>query len=214
MWKKGLLLFIMMTCVSVMLATGCAKKTVKKAVIPGEETPTAEQQGSLGGQAEKEQAAAWESRALKEQAIREETLNERNVREQALQEQAAKEMASSLKEAVALEDIYFGFDEFTLTSEARDIISKHANWLLKHKDYKVIIEGHCDERGTTEYNLALGERRAAAAAKYLADLGVDEARIEPISYGKERPLDPGHNEDAWAKNRRAHFSVISKKSAL
>jgi peptidoglycan-associated lipoprotein len=214
MLKRGLLLFIMMICVSVMLVTGCAKKTVKKAVITGEETPTAEQQVPLGGQAEKEKAAAMESQALKEQAAREPALQEQAAREQGLQEQAAKEMAPTPKEEVTLEDIHFDFDKFNLIPEARKILDKHAAWLLKHKDYKVIIEGHCDERGTTEYNLALGERRAAAAAKYLVSLGVEETRIETISYGKERPLDPGRNEDAWAKNRRAHFFVISKKAAL
>jgi peptidoglycan-associated lipoprotein len=74
-----------------------------------------------------------------------------------------------------------------------------------------VIEGHCDERGTVEYNLALGQRRADAAMKYLADLGVNRAGIATVSYGKERPLDPGQNEEAWAKNRRANFTVKLKK---
>ncbi len=72
---------------------------------------------------------------------------------------------------------------------------------------KVVIEGHCDERGTAEYNMALGQRRAQETKKYLVNLGIKESRIKTISYGEERPLDPGHNEDAWAKNRRAHFVV-------
>jgi peptidoglycan-associated lipoprotein len=75
----------------------------------------------------------------------------------------------------------------------------------------VLIEGHCDERGTTEYNLALGERRAKEAKKYFVELGIDGKRIKTISYGKERPLDPGNNEEAWAKNRRDHFVVTPKK---
>ena len=75
---------------------------------------------------------------------------------------------------------------------------------------KIQIEGHCDERGTVEYNLALGERRANSAKRYLTSLGIPENRISTISYGKERPLDPGHNEEAWTKNRRAHFVILSK----
>ena len=94
--------------------------------------------------------------------------------------------------------------------EARAIINKHAEWLNKNKGVKITIEGHCDERGTAEYNLALGERRAEAAAKYLINMGIDAKRIKTISYGLENPLDPGHNEEAWAKNRRGHFSVFDK----
>jgi peptidoglycan-associated lipoprotein len=82
--------------------------------------------------------------------------------------------------------------------------------LKKYPKVKVQIEGHCDERGTIEYNLALGERRANSTKKYLISLGISADRISTISYGKERPLDPGHNEEAWAKNRRAHIVVLSK----
>ena len=81
---------------------------------------------------------------------------------------------------------------------------------MKYPKVKIQIEGHCDERGTAEYNLALGERRSNSAKKYLISLGVPEGRISTISYGKEKPLDPGHNEEAWAKNRRDHFIILSK----
>ena len=112
---------------------------------------------------------------------------------------------------VELEDIHFEFDRSDLTSEAREILKRHADWLLKNKDYTVVIEGHCDERGTTEYNLALGQRRAAETMKFLANLGIESSRMRIISYGEERPLDPRHCEEAWAKNRRAHFVVSPKK---
>ena len=79
---------------------------------------------------------------------------------------------------------------------------------MKYRDYKLVVEGHCDERGTAEYNLALGEKRAMEAAKYLVNLGIEKERIRTISYGKEMPLDKGHDEAAWAKNRRAHFVVF------
>ena len=121
------------------------------------------------------------------------------------------EAAADVKTEAVLKDIHFDFDKFSLKPEDREILKGHADWLLGHRDYLVTIEGHCDERGTTEYNLALGERRAGEAKRFLVDLGVAEARINTISYGKERPLDTGHDEEAWAKNRRAHFIVTLKK---
>ena len=104
-----------------------------------------------------------------------------------------------------LTDIHFAYNEATLSEEARGTLEKHALWLQNHREAKVTIEGHCDERGTVEFNLALGDKRAHAARDYLLNLGVAEARLSAISLGKERPLDPASNEEAWAKNRRAHF---------
>jgi peptidoglycan-associated lipoprotein len=106
-----------------------------------------------------------------------------------------------------LADIHFDYDQAALTDEARAILEKHALWLQNHREAKVLVEGHCDERGTVEYNLALGAQRAQAARDYLASLGVSADRLRTTSYGKERPLDPGHDEAAWARNRRAHFAV-------
>ena len=105
------------------------------------------------------------------------------------------------------EDVYFDFDKATLTPTAQNVLMFKADWLKTNADESVTIEGHCDERGTPEYNLALGERRAQSAKSYLVNLGVDDARMQTISYGEERPVDPGSNEEAWAKNRRAHFSL-------
>ncbi len=112
--------------------------------------------------------------------------------------------------AAAFEDIHFDFDKYDLKPEARDLLSKLGEFMQANKEATVLIEGNCDERGTIEYNLALGDRRALSAKKYLVNLGVDQGRIKTISYGKERPLDPGHNEEAWAKNRRDHFIVTEK----
>ena len=106
-----------------------------------------------------------------------------------------------------LADIHFDYDQAALTDEARAILEKHALWLQNHRDAKVMVEGHCDERGTVEYNLALGNQRAQVTRDYLASLGVAADRLRTTSYGKERPLDPGHDEGAWARNRRAHFAV-------
>lgn len=106
-----------------------------------------------------------------------------------------------------LADVYFEYDQARLGDEARAILEKHALWLQNHRAARATIEGHCDERGTTDYNLALGEQRARAARDYLVSLGVAGDRLTTVSYGKERPLDPASNEAAWAKNRRAHFLV-------
>lgn len=106
-----------------------------------------------------------------------------------------------------LGDIHFAFDKYDVSAEARGILTKNAEWLKGHSDRKVQIEGHCDERGTNEYNMALGAKRARAAYDVLHSLGVEETRMSTISYGEELPLDPRHNEEAWAKNRRDHFAV-------
>lgn len=128
-------------------------------------------------------------------------------RERLLREESLKEEA--LKEAEVLEPriIHFEFDRYDLDAEARAILDELGTWLLENSDFGVVIEGHCDERGTDEYNLALGERRAKAARDYLVAMGVGADRVGTISYGEERPLDRGNNEEAWARNRRAEFLI-------
>jgi peptidoglycan-associated lipoprotein len=106
-----------------------------------------------------------------------------------------------------LSDIFFGYDQASLTDESRATLEKHALWLQTQRNARVRLEGHCDERGTVDYNLALGDQRAQAARDYLLSLGVAPGRLEVVSYGKERPLDLGHDDAAWAKNRRVHFAV-------
>ena len=108
---------------------------------------------------------------------------------------------------VMQEDIYYEFDKSTLTPTAQDNLLRKAEWLRENPDATATIEGHCDERGTNEYNLALGDRRAESAKAFLTDLGIDASRLTTVSYGEERPVDPRSDEEAWAKNRRAHFVV-------
>jgi peptidoglycan-associated lipoprotein len=115
--------------------------------------------------------------------------------------------SETLGEGGPLIDIHFEYDRATLTDEAKATLEKHALWLQGHRDAKVTVEGHCDERGTTDYNLALGEQRARVVRDYLASLGVTAGRMRTVSYGKERPLVRGENEQAYAQNRRAHFAV-------
>ena len=104
----------------------------------------------------------------------------------------------------ALTDAFFDFDEASLRADAKSALEGNAKWMEKHSG-NVIVEGHCDERGSVEYNLALGEKRAKAAKEYLVSYGIAANRLTTISYGKERPFDPGHDETAWSQNRRAHF---------
>ncbi len=109
-----------------------------------------------------------------------------------------------------LQTVYFDFDKYNLRPDAKASLDANAQLLLKYTTVVVKIEGHCDERGTVEYNLGLGEKRAKAVMDYLSGLGVAASRVSIISYGKERPVDAGHDESAWSKNRRAEFRVVSQ----
>lgn len=110
-------------------------------------------------------------------------------------------------EAIEFQTIYFDFDKYNLKPQAKQGLQYNYEVMKENPDISVLIEGHCDERGTVEYNLALGERRARSAMDYLINLGISPARLSIISYGKERPAVMGHNEEAWAKNRRCEFVV-------
>jgi peptidoglycan-associated lipoprotein len=121
----------------------------------------------------------------------------------------AKSLEEINREA-PLRMIHFDFDRYFIRDDAKPVLAKNAAWLKKFGSAKVLIEGHCDERGTEEYNLALGEKRAKSTLDYLFSLGISADRIRIISYGKSQPLDPGHNEVAWQKNRRSQFVIIAK----
>jgi len=109
-----------------------------------------------------------------------------------------------------LANIYFDYDKALIRDDAKPVLETNAAWLTKFKTIKILIEGHCDERGTEEYNMALGEKRAKAAMDYLTTLGIGMGRMKILSYGKSQPVEPGHNEAAWQKNRRDQFLVIEK----
>jgi peptidoglycan-associated lipoprotein len=119
------------------------------------------------------------------------------------QEQAAKTAADVA--GTELEDIYFGFDSWKIVERAKQTLERDATWLKANPDQKLTIEGHCDERGTLEYNLVLGEKRAKAVKHYLTDLGIDAGRLHVTSFGKEKPFCMEHQEDCYQKNRRGHL---------
>ncbi len=223
--KRSLLwvgLIALVLCLSVTFLTGCAKKAALKetAVVSPEMKPAAKAPAALS----KEEQAARE-RALREQALREQALREKAAREAAAKEAAAKEAAEKAKKETAakaaailkelqIPDINYDYDKYNLKPFAQSILKAAAPAYLEYPAYKLVVEGHCDERGTVEYNLALGEKRATEAAKYLVDLGIGKERIKTISYGKEMPLDKGHDEAAWAKNTRARFVIFPIRNKM
>jgi peptidoglycan-associated lipoprotein len=184
MRKMMIVLFtLVFACSALFLMTSCAKKQV------------------MTGAPEKPPAAPppGDTEAYKRAEA------ERQARLAAL---AAAEGLRGQIRAFEAENINFDFDKSELKPEARAILVKKAEWLRNNSEFSVRIEGHCDERGTNEYNLALGERRANAAWKFLNALGISGSRMTTISYGEERPADPRHNETAWSKNRRDEFKLI------
>jgi len=122
----------------------------------------------------------------------------------------ARRTLEELNRESPLEAVFFGLDSSELDDQGRRTAEANADLLMRYPTWVVTIEGHCDERGTSEYNLGLGERRALAAQQYLVQLGLEASRIRTVSYGKEFPFDPGHDDAAWASNRRAHFVITSK----
>jgi len=124
-----------------------------------------------------------------------------------MQAQAAQRAAEMARNQFVNDYIYFDFDSAVLTPMAQEVVKQKAAWLNDNPTAAVLLEGNCDERGTNEYNLALGERRAESVRAFLVDLGIAPSRLSTISDGEERPIDPAHNEEAWAKNRRVQCAI-------
>ena len=179
-----------------LVATGCAKKEV---VRSNEGAGTAAEAPAAAPAPQPESIV---SEPIKPEAPKAEAPA---AGTQTAMAEAAAGMAATEEKASLFADIYFDFDKSFIREDAKPVLAKVADYLKKNSGAKVQVEGHCDERGTAEYNMALGARRAESAKKYLLSLGVKAAALSTVSYGKEKPLDPGHTEDAWAKNRRDHF---------
>jgi peptidoglycan-associated lipoprotein len=201
MIRRSFSILILILCLGLIL-TGCPKKTVVK------EEPSVKKEEAARLEAER---AAKEAREKELARIREEEA--RKAREEFEKSLIAKKepgIEGEVFQSRLLKDIHFDFDKYDIRPRDAEILKGNAALLSKYLTIKVQIEGHCDERGTNEYNLALGERRANNTKKYLISLGISQDRISTISYGEERALDPGHNEEAWTKNRRAQSIVLSK----
>jgi len=206
MLRKGTFIMTLICCIGLMMVS-CSPKTVVK------EDPTIKKEEIA--KIEAEQAAREREARAKDEAAKE-------AAREAAKEAARKEFERSLVakkepgiegvvyESSLLKDIHFDFDKYEILPGDTAILKGNADLLKKNPTVKIQIEGHCDERGTTQYNLALGERRANSTRNYLLSLGIPSDCISTISYGEEKPLDPRRDEEAWRKNRRAHFVILSK----
>lgn len=153
-----------------------------------------------------------EQPVIEEQPVVEEVVEEPVVEEPQLTEEEIylQKSLDEMNDEAPLEMIHFDFDKYFIRDDAKPVLEANAEWLKQFDTITILIEGHCDERGTEEYNLALGEKRAKSTLDYLESLGVSVDRIKIISYGKSKPIDLEHNEDAWQKNRRSQFKIIGK----
>ncbi len=140
-------------------------------------------------------------------APRNDFVSETKVQEEQLPKEI-EQLNQFVQQKGYIQDAFYDFDASTLSGEAQAALTASATWLKAHPSYNLLLEGHCDERGTEQYNLALGDRRANSARDFLATLGVESSRMRTVSYGEERPFAPGHDEGAWAKNRRAHLVLV------
>jgi len=183
-WKYGAAILAVM----MLFALGCAKK---------QEVKSTESAAAPAGQEKGAPTGGVVSEALKPESPA-------GGKQVAAAEAGA---AVTQEKSSPFQDIRFDFDKSFVREDAKPVLSGVADYLKKNKGARILIEGHCDERGTSEYNMALGDRRAESARAYLVSLGVSASALSTVSFGKEKTLDPGHNEDAWAKNRRDHFVV-------
>ncbi len=193
--KLRMAVLLLLVIPGLLFTASCSKKVVK-----ADEAAAAGQGTGPGG------TVAGQDDLARQQAIDEERLRQERLRQEE-EERLRREREGSGTgfSGVMGEDIYFAYDSATLSSEAQESLRRKAEWLRSNSGVSVSIEGHCDERGTNEYNMALGDRRAESTKSFLVNLGIPASRINTVSYGEERPADPSHNESAWSKNRRAHF---------
>jgi peptidoglycan-associated lipoprotein len=203
--KSYIVSVIFILCIGLILM-GCPKKTVVK------DEPSAKAEAA---KIEAERVAKEKEREVKEKERETTRLKEK-------EEQAKREFERSLVakktpgiegevfESSLLKSIHFDFDKYDIRPGDVEILKGNSALLKKFSNVKIQIEGHCDERGTNEYNLALGERRANSTKKYLTSLGITADRVSTISYGEEKPMDPAHSEESWTKNRRANFLITAK----
>ncbi len=183
------------------MVNGCSapKKATTEEIAKPATQPT--------GLSEEELAKQKADKEARDRALREQAIRDQEAREKAERDKAAAE-AARLKDTSR---IYFEFDRFELSTEAREILNRVAEFLKANPKKNITVEGNCDDRGTNEYNLALGQHRADTAARYLQTMGIDRKRIKAISYGEERPVCTEASEACWAKNRNATFVYSEKK---
>lgn len=192
MKRNEILRWFLIAALTVLVAAGCAKKPAPSTGVTPPAGPTVSE------------APVPTERPGQEDV--------RGIEERPVTEGEAQDALLPKADATSagLERIFFQFDQYTLTDEARETLNRNASFLKANPKLKVRVEGHSDERGSDEYNLALGERRARSARDYVVSLGIDGSRLTTTSYGEEMPLETGGDESAWSKNRRAEFNVIGR----
>jgi peptidoglycan-associated lipoprotein len=183
---KGIFVVLIL---SLLIFTGCAEK---KSVV----TSDAVQKQEISPAPTTKSTESQDVVTSKDKSEWQEAASEKSV-----------DLEKMAKSQSPVSDINFDFDSFSIRPDAREILKINANYFMKNRVSSIVVEGHCDERGTAEYNIALGERRAQETKKYLVNLGIKDSIIKTVSFGEESPLDPESNEEAWGKNRRAHFVV-------
>ena len=205
--KLWILIGLLVIVPGLLFTVSCAKKVVQSEPMAEEAAAAVEEpavdEAALAAQeqaAQEEAARQWEMQA-------EEELQQAQLAEQAAKEEEMERAQMAAMQMFMNEDVYFDFDSSAIGDVAKDVLSRKAEWLRMAPDASVIIEGHCDERGTSAYNIALGDRRAESVKAFLLILGINADQLSTISYGEERPVDMGKNEESWAKNRRAHFVI-------
>ncbi len=192
MKKMTITRLVVMLFALTLLASGCAKKPVAEEMSPQETAVQIDQQQPAG---------------IVEQNVSDSAVDDAAARAAAERAAADAAMAAERAAQSGLQRIHFDFDQYLLTDEAKAILVSNAALLSAAPGVNIQIEGHCDERGSDEYNLALGEKRALATKNFLVSLGIADSRMSVISYGEEMPLDPSGTKEAWAENRRAEFKI-------
>jgi len=199
--KSYIVSVIFVLCIGLILM-GCPKKTVVKDE-PSAKAEVAKMEAERVAKEKEMEAKEKEATRLKEEQAKKEF-------ERSLVAKRTPGIEGEVFESSLLKPIFFDYDKYDIRPADTEILKGNSTLLKKFPNMKIQIEGHCDERGTNEYNLALGERRANSTKKYLTSLGITADRVSTISYGEEKPMDPSHNEEAWTKNRRAHFVITAK----
>ena len=200
MVRKSIGVLILILCFGLILS-GCPKKTVVK------EEPSLKKAEELVAERERVAKEARERELVK---MKEEEARKAREFEKSLVAKKEPGIEGEIYESKLLKDIRFDYDKYDIRSGDAEVLKENAAVLKKYPTVKIQVEGHCDERGSNEYNLALGERRSNSTKKYLISLGISPDRVSTISYGEEKPLESISNEEAWAKNRRAHNIILSK----
>jgi peptidoglycan-associated lipoprotein len=199
--KSYIVSVIFVLCIGLILM-GCPKKTVVKDE-PSAKAEVAKMEAERVAKEKEMEAKEKEATRLKEEQAKKEF-------ERSLVAKRTPGIEGEVFESSLLKPIFFEYDKYDIRPADTEILKGNSALLKKFPNMKIQIEGHCDERGTNEYNLALGERRANSTKKYLTSLGITADRVSTISYGEEKPMDPSHNEGAWTKNRRANFLITAK----